>query len=914
MRSACVLSALVAIVAAAPAPSPQLIDLAAVDAAPDPVFVSAPLDVASDTPHKKRELNLLKRDGDCAPQPAGSGPVSTPDTAAAFESNPDLQALSNNVPTPDGYSQSFANKDGSLSASKYMGLYTINRYDTFDCASLCDTTDGCQAYNLYIERDPSQDPNAEACNNPPSLTNYKCTLWGAPVVAEQANNKGQWRDGFEVVITGSNGYNKASPPDAVDGFTGPQALGGAINAPLDNGKNTYLGYKYLPFSQSQGYDPASCSAACKAQTGYNSRHPNADGSYATCPLDLTTALRPSLLPDETLLFVQDAVGLYEGKFKIPAFQNGHAYLTSHRACYVDNGDPRESSVAINLKDVERYDFYAGFLKSSPKVTLYPKTSKRPGFPIHGRAATSTSVQHGYPASPTAPSFNTHRASSPLAAPQPQSPTPRTSNATWICPICSYSNAIASNFDPATANAHTPLNPCSACGIKPPLAHVLKAAIANASGRSHTSHSPVRPFFSTLSRDATSGSYSGDRFAAKTLSSAAADSRFQCPRCTFQNHPSLLECELCGAPLISAEDSYSEAASNTPVRPESPGPSIDNHASTLDPTQDGIKFSFRAGGDKIFHERLKGAMTQRKWLLQNAPPIPQNDQSYPSYGSDRQSSHNPPNKVVGIAGLERRGLELHKKNETVIGGAFEDLEALMASAKEVVALAERFAHTSADKGTDGEKLLMESATALGMVTTKDMLGSRSGSESLYLSELSRNVAEYLTDDARGVLKKEGGIVSLVDLWAIFNRTRGGVELVSPADFEKAARLWDKLSLPVRLRQFKNGLLVVQRHDWTDDKTIAQLLAWLQELHIVSPMEDVGWDWRAFGRGVTAQEAAVQFGWSIGVASEELEMAEEKGVLCRDEGVEGVKYWENWLLQEAFADRQQDLTAGMEGLEV
>ena len=29
-------------------------------------------------------------------------------------------------------------------------------------------------------------------------------------------------------------------------------------------------------------------------------------------LDLTTALRPELLPDETLLFVQDAVGLYEG--------------------------------------------------------------------------------------------------------------------------------------------------------------------------------------------------------------------------------------------------------------------------------------------------------------------------------------------------------------------------------------------------------------------------------------------------------------------------------------------------------------------------------------------------------------------------------------------------------------------------
>jgi ESCRT-II complex subunit VPS36 len=29
-------------------------------------------------------------------------------------------------------------------------------------------------------------------------------------------------------------------------------------------------------------------------------------------IDLTTALRPSFLPDEVLFFVQDNVGLYEG--------------------------------------------------------------------------------------------------------------------------------------------------------------------------------------------------------------------------------------------------------------------------------------------------------------------------------------------------------------------------------------------------------------------------------------------------------------------------------------------------------------------------------------------------------------------------------------------------------------------------
>jgi len=38
-------------------------------------------------------------------------------------------------------------------------------------------------------------------------------------------------------------------------------------------------------------------------------------------LDLTTALRPSLLPEETLLFVQDAVGLYEGYARAPWFRS-----------------------------------------------------------------------------------------------------------------------------------------------------------------------------------------------------------------------------------------------------------------------------------------------------------------------------------------------------------------------------------------------------------------------------------------------------------------------------------------------------------------------------------------------------------------------------------------------------------------
>lgn len=358
--------------------------------------------------------------------------------------------------------------------------------------------------------------------------------------------------------------------------------------------------------------------------------------------------------------------------------------------------------------------------------------------------------------------------------------------------------------------------------------------------------------------------------------------------------------MCGASLPAVVDKRLHLASDI-ARPDSPGPSLSTPLHTETP--ESIKISFRGGGEKIFYERLKNALVQRKWLLQAAPPIPKPrprsgalDDGYSSSPNNTLEETERP-RVVGIAGLERRGLEQRQNNEAMIGSAFEDLEALMTSAKEIIALAEQFA-SQANLGTNGSSeasaLASQSASALSLVTTKDMLGSGSGSESLYVSELSRNLAEWLTDDTRGILRQEGGIMTLVDLWAVFNRARGGVELVSPADFEKAARMWDTLKLPIRLRQFKSGLLVVQGRDRTDDKTIASLLAWLKDLHLEPPATEVPWDWQTYGRGVTAQETAERFGWSVGVATEELEMAEEAGALCREQGLDGFRFWENWLV--------------------
>lgn len=288
--------------------------------------------------------------------------------------------------------------------------------------------------------------------------------------------------------------------------------------------------------------------------------------------------------------------------------------------------------------------------------------------------------------------------------------------------------------------------------------------------------------------------------------------------------------------------------------------------------------------------------QRKWLLQNAPPVPVPGQGIESsrnsgaVSTTSTGTNGGMERVVGIAGLERQGMNVRKKNQVVIEGAFEDLEALMGRAKEMVALAESFAVRLASTPTfangEAKAALANSTQALGLVT-RDMLGgggSGDKASELYLSELARQVAEFLADDTRSILKKEGGVITLVDLWAVFNRARG-IELISPSDLEKAARLFEKLKLPVRLRKFRSGLLVVQEARSTDAETIRRILEW---------MEDHGGD--RWGKGVTASEAAERFGWSVGVASEELEMAEEKGALCREVGVEGVRFWMNWFGQD------------------
>ncbi|CAJ0746806.1 3545_t:CDS:2, partial [Entrophospora sp. SA101] len=58
--------------------------------------------------------------------------------------------------------------------------------------------------------------------------------------------------------------------------------------------------------------------------------------------------------------------------KAAGYMNGKVYLTSHRIVYVDSVNPHTNLITIDLQLIKGREFYAGFVKSSPKITLHQK--------------------------------------------------------------------------------------------------------------------------------------------------------------------------------------------------------------------------------------------------------------------------------------------------------------------------------------------------------------------------------------------------------------------------------------------------------------------------------------------------------------------------------------------------------------
>ncbi|KAL1620449.1 hypothetical protein SLS56_009680 [Neofusicoccum ribis] len=231
----------------------------------------------------KRDAGYFQRRAACDAQATIDNKYSIDvSSAGAFRASTKIADTAKAAKSPSGYYNNFVNLAGANSAYAYMGYTVVDSgYDVDFCASQCDNKDGCLAFNIYFERDPTIEPGT-GCTDPPAFANIKCSFWGSALDATTATNTGQWRAGFEVAIAGSNAYTSNTIARKIDGWSDPLDLGKAVmQAPLYDAAETwtYMGYKLF---QDGPYDVELCAAACDAQTQYNIAHPPSSGYTPLC--------------------------------------------------------------------------------------------------------------------------------------------------------------------------------------------------------------------------------------------------------------------------------------------------------------------------------------------------------------------------------------------------------------------------------------------------------------------------------------------------------------------------------------------------------------------------------------------------------------------------------------------------------
>ncbi|ODV83961.1 hypothetical protein CANARDRAFT_70032 [[Candida] arabinofermentans NRRL YB-2248] len=507
---------------------------------------------------------------------------------------------------------------------------------------------------------------------------------------------------------------------------------------------------------------------------------------------LSSSGRPILLPNERDIIIQDGIGLYQGDYKLIDYQRGRCYLTNKRVIYISDLDPTSKSklrgISLDLLLIDSIEIYNGFLKSSPKV-----------------------IVHMLPIVEKNSNINNDTTSLKI----------RPHEINWVCQICFFSNVIKFNDVIKLQDDWSLLPRCQTCGMKAERDQIEKL-IANSE-----THATERADIDLLTFDGS-----------------------QCQKCTFINHPSMVDCEMCGTHLVSeglppsllknalGHDNYDDDKKQViPLEIE--------QYSSMDSVDDlVIKFSFRNGGHTNFYNKLIGAIEQSSWE-KNQSDNTVNKGATKIYKSDlpegqisskdlaeqlqlqksKSEVHAAPS--IGIHGLQAHSSMKSYETSLLLNNSLQDLENLMSKGKELIKLSQSYqkilmnSKQSTEKIDENVALLHNSKNSIkildniitknefstsysnvnkltGLLNLKNGYKSdsktRSGLPSLYIEELSRQICEFLIDE--NILDKNNGLITLYELYTLYNKARG-VNLISPLELYDAVSIFEKLGLNLKL---------------------------------------------------------------------------------------------------------------------
>lgn len=289
------------------------------------------------------------------------------------------------------------------------------------------------------------------------------------------------------------------------------------------------------------------------------------------------------------------------------------------------------------------------------------------------------------------------------------------------------------------------------------------------------------------------------------------------------------------------------------------PSDEKHAGVVQSSSfDYVRFSFRSGGASEFYQEMQVALQRKDWL------------KMPTVDSRGKRIR------AGIVGIERQIQAKHDEADKNISAAFEDLSKLMDMAKEMVALSKSISQKLKEKGsslTDDETIMFKSHL-LSLGISDPVTKSAYGSSNTYHRELAKQLAEVLEQPVRDA----GGILAMTDVYCRINRARG-LELLSPEDLLNACKVMESLQLPLRLHVFESGVTVLKLATQNDENMATETRQLIDEHGSLS-----------------AEQLSPLVHIPVILAKERLICAEQRGLACRDDTVEGLRFYPNLFLEK------------------